>query len=470
MASRDLAFTSAVDLARMIAERTVSPVELVSNSLARIEEVNPSLNCFCFVWHDDALAAARSALDQVDRGAPLGPLHGIPVALKDTTPTAGHRTTLGSYTHEDWVPDKDAFIVRALRRAGAIIVGKTTTPEFAHTLLTDSPLWGATRNPWNLERTPGGSSGGSAAAVAAGCVPLAEGTDMGGSVRIPAAWCGIVGLKPGLGRIPMDTLPGLFDLLSHHGPLARTVDDARLFLRATQGPDDADILSVACPLDLDPPILASVDGMRLGLSIDLGCWAVDPDIEIAVRKAADALGRAGATIEEVDLRLTARDNDVWLDLWSVFMATYYGEFVHQFREKMDPEVVQLVERGNRMSAMQHKRLELARTDLWRRIAAVLSGHDAILCPTMAQRPSPAAKADQPRHGPRGDDRYHGADMTGVFNLVSPCPALSVPCGWDSEGMPIGLQIVGRRWREDTVLRIGRAVELAIPDALRRPPI
>src|SRR5438105_4621109 len=236
MTDLELAFTPALDLARMIATRAVSPVEVVSNVLARIDDVNPTLNCFCFVWHDEAVKAAHLAAQAVARGETLGTLHGVPIALKDTTPTAGHRTTLGSYTHEHWIPDRDTYIVGALRRAGAIIVGKTTTPEFAHTLLTDSPLWGVTRNPWNLERTPGGSSGGSAAAVAAGCVPLAEGTDMGGSVRIPAAWCGIVGLKPGLGRIPMDTLPGLFDLMSHHGPLARTIDDASLFLQVTQGP------------------------------------------------------------------------------------------------------------------------------------------------------------------------------------------------------------------------------------------
>jgi Asp-tRNA(Asn)/Glu-tRNA(Gln) amidotransferase A subunit family amidase len=159
----ELAFTPAVDLARLIAARTLSPVELVSNSLSRIGDVNPRLNCFCFVWEEAAVEAAHVAAQAVARGETLGPLHGVPVALKDTTPTAGHRTTLGSYTHEQWIPERDAYIVRALRRAGAIIVGKTTTPEFAHTLITDSPLWGATRNPWNLERTPGGSSGGSAA-------------------------------------------------------------------------------------------------------------------------------------------------------------------------------------------------------------------------------------------------------------------------------------------------------------------
>jgi Asp-tRNA(Asn)/Glu-tRNA(Gln) amidotransferase A subunit family amidase len=468
MTDLDLAFTPAVELARLVAARTVSPVELVSNSLSRIGEVNPKLNCFCFVWGDEALEAADAAAQAVARGEPLGPLHGIPVALKDTTPTAGHRTTLGSFTHEDWIPEADAYIVSALRRAGAIIVGKTTTPEFAHTMITDSPLWGVTRNPWNLERTPGGSSGGSAAAIAAGCVALAEGSDMGGSVRIPAAWCGIVGLKPGLGRIPMDSLPGLFDLISHHGPLARTVDDVRLFLQATQGPDDADILSVPCPLDLSSPTPASVEGMRLGLSIDLGLWAVDAAIEAAVRGAAAALRRAGAIVEEVDVSVTRDDQVAWVDLWGVFMATYYGHLVEKYRDKMDPEVLKLIERGNRLSAVHVKRLELKRTELWRRIATVLASHDAMLCPSMSTGPSPAAKAGRPKDPPN-DGRYHAADMTGVFNLVAPCPAMSVPCGWDQDGLPIGLQIVGRRWREDTVLRIGRAVELAMPDA-RRPSI
>lgn len=471
MPDLELAYASAVELAELIAKRRISSVELVTNSLGRIDQVNPALNSFCFVWSEEALDAAKRADEAMAKNEPLGPLHGLPVALKDTTPTAGHRTTLGSFTHEHWIPDKDAYIVGALQRAGAIIVGKTTTPEFAHTLITDSPLWGVTRNPWNLERTPGGSSGGSAAAVAAGCVPLAEGTDMGGSVRIPAAWCGIVGLKPGLGRIPMDTLPGLFDLISHHGPLARTVDDARVFLQATQGPDDADILSVPCPLDLRDPTPSSVDGLRLALSIDLGLWAVDAEIERAVRSGADALSRAGAVVEEVEIRVTRReDSEVWTQLWAVFMAAYYGHLLEEYRDRMDPDVVTLIERGNALSAVDLKRLELERTDLWHRIAAVLANHDAIICPTMSTGPSAAAKAKRRKGDVPRDGRYHGADMTGVFNLVAPCPALSVPCGWDADGLPIGLQIVGRRWREDTVLRIGRAVEVVLAIERRRPAL
>jgi Asp-tRNA(Asn)/Glu-tRNA(Gln) amidotransferase A subunit family amidase len=462
----DLAFSPASAIAARVAAGELSPVEVVENALVRIADVNGQLNCFCTVRGEEAVQSARAAAEAVARRAPLGPLHGVPVALKDTTPTAGHRTTLGSYTHEHWVPDHDAWIARALAQAGAIVVGTTTTPEFAHTLVTDSPLWGVTRNPWDPRRTPGGSSGGSAAAVAAGCVPLAEGTDMGGSVRIPAAWCGIVGLKPGLGRIPMDVLPGLFDTISHHGPLARGVDDARLFLAATQGPDDADILSSPCPLDLTRPVAGDVVGRRLALSVDLGCWAVEPAIEEAVRRAAAALEAAGAVVEEVDVGLTARHDDSWAELWAVFMAANYGHLVEQHAHHMDPDVLALIERGNSLSAVEYKRLDLVRTDIWRRLVPVLADHDALLCPTTSTGPPPAEKADRSVEPPPDDGRHHGRDMTGIFNLVSPCPALSVPCGFDPDGLPIGLQIVGRRWREDTVLTIGRAVELT---GLGRPP-
>jgi Asp-tRNA(Asn)/Glu-tRNA(Gln) amidotransferase A subunit family amidase len=467
----ELAYLPAGELAAEVAGGRLSPVEVVANALARIEQVDPALNCFCVVTAEQALAAAREAEAAVARGDELGPLHGVPVALKDTTPTAGTRTTLGSYAFEHWVPDRDASIVGALQRAGAIVVGKTTSPEFAHTLFTDSPLWGPTRNPWDLTRSPGGSSGGSGAAVASGCVPLAEGSDMGGSVRIPAAWCGVVGLKPGLGRIPMDVLPGLFDSISHHGPLARCVDDARLFLAATQGPDDADIQSVTTPLDLSAPTPSSIDGLRLALSVDLGCWAVDPAIEDAVRSSAAALAAAGAVVEEVDLALTARDEEVWIELWGVFMAAYYGDLVAEHRDRMDPDVLRLIALGESLPAVRYKRLELERTDLWRRVAAVLADHDAIVCPTMATGPVAAAKADGPRLSGHVDDgRYHSHDMTAVWNLVPQCPAISVPCGFDDDGLPVGLQIVGRRWREDTVLRIGRAAELAMAGTRPRPPL
>jgi Asp-tRNA(Asn)/Glu-tRNA(Gln) amidotransferase A subunit family amidase len=458
----DPAAPTAQELATAIAAGEVSPVDAVANAVERALLVQPALNCFTEIWVDEAMLAAERAEQAVARGDELGVLHGVPVAVKDTTPVARHRTTLGSYAFEHWVPDHDAYVVTALRRAGAVVIGHTTTPEFAHTLRTDSPLWGVTRNPHDLDRSPGGSSGGSGAAVAAGCVPLAEGSDMGGSVRIPAAWCGVVGLKPGLGRIPMDVLPGLFDTISHHGPLARCADDARLFLAATQGPDDADILSLPGPLDLGAPLDGDLTGLRLAFSVDLGCWYVDPEIAASVEAAAAGLEGAGATVDVVDPGFTEHDEQAWLRLWAVFMAAYYGDLVAEFGDRMDPVVLALIEQGNGTSAVEHKRIELARTSVWRRLAAVLAEHDALLCPTMATAPWPAASADgQP--APPEAPGYHSPDMTSVFNLVSPCPALSVPCGAHRKapnaGLPIGLQIVGRRWREDVVLRIARAVEL-----------
>ncbi|QEX24129.1 amidase [Hypericibacter adhaerens] len=470
MADLDLCFTPATELAHRIREGRLSPVRVVENSLARIAEVNPKLNCFCFTYPDEAMEKAKQAERAVKRGDKLGLLHGVPIAIKDLTPTKGKRTTLGSYCFENWVPDRNAVIVDKLEAAGAIMVGKTNTPEFAYSSFTESPLWGITRNPWNPARAPGGSSGGSGAAVASGCVPLAEGTDMGGSVRIPAAWCGTVGLKPSLGRIPMDILPSLFDNISHFGPLARTIEDARLFLKVAQGPDDIDIQSIGTPLDLEGPVSTSVEGMRLALNLDLGCYAIDPETERLVRGAVKALEKAGAKVEEVSISWKRRVADMWVEYWQVFMAAYFGHCLETYRAKMDPLVVALIEAGNKMPAAHYKRLEIERSEMWKGFYPILQKYDAFLCPTMSQAAPPVGRTDNDYYADAGDGLYHGLDMTGQFNLTAPCPALSVPAGWTQEGLPVGLQIVGRRWRDDTALQIGAALERVQPWADKRPPI
>jgi Asp-tRNA(Asn)/Glu-tRNA(Gln) amidotransferase A subunit family amidase len=453
---------SAGERARAVASGDVSPVELVEQALTRIDRVQPSLGCFAHVWADDARGAAVRAAEAVVRGGPLGVLHGVPVAIKETTPVAGRRFTCGSLTQEHTIADRDGAIVRRLRAAGAVIVGATTSPEFAHTLVTDSPLWGVTRNPWDTSRTPGGSSGGSGAAVASGCVALAEGSDMGGSVRIPAAWCGVVGMKPGIGRIPMDVLPGLFDSLSHHGPLARCVDDVRLFLAATQGPDPADVMSMPVPLDLMRPVSGSVAGMRVGVSVELGCWAVDDEIAAVVGAAAQALAEAGAIVVDVDPRFTGADEWLWAQLWGVFMSAYYGHLLPEWEDRMDPDVVSLIRFGESMSATDHKRLEVARSSVWHRLAAVFAQVDVLLCPTMAQPPRAAAKRDHVQAAEPDDGRYHSDDMTAVFNLVAPCPAISVPAGRHAAGWPIGAQLVAPPWREDLALAAAAALERCLP--------
>lgn len=459
----DLAFMPAHEMAAKVAAGEVSPVELVTNAYERLARVNPVLNCVCTTWPDEALAQARAAADAVARGATLGPLHGVPVLIKDTTPSKGHRTTMGSFTHEHWVPDHDATIVTSLRRAGAIILGNTATPEFASMGITMSGLWGTTRNPWNPERTPGGSSGGSGAAVAAGVVPLAEGSDMGGSVRIPAACCGIVGLKPGIGRIPMDVLPGLFDSISHHGPLARCAIDARLFLAATQGPNDADIMSLPVPLDLSGPLSGDVRGLRVAFSADLGCYDIDADQLRAVRSALDALTAAGAVVEEVEVVSRPEDIEAWMQLWGVFMATYFGHLEAEFGDRIDPWVRYLMEMGRSISAVQYKSIELVRTDLWHRVAPVLADHDVIINPARSTGPQPAREMEQVTM-PSGDAAPRKVeDLATVWNMIPPVPVGVTRCGFDDSGMPVGVSIAGRRWQEDQVLAVLRALELGQPE-------
>src|SRR5579871_5253763 len=387
MSDLDLCYMPATEMARRISDGRLSPVALIENSLSRIAEVNPKLNCFCFVYPEEARAKAKAAHEAVKAGKPLGPLHGVPFAIKDLTPTKGKRTTLGSYAYEHNVPNEDAPIVEALDKAGGIMVGKTTTPEFAYSSFTESPLWGITRNPWDKTRTPGGSSGGSGAAVASGTVPLAEGSDMGGSVRIPASFCGIVGLKPSFGRIPFTILPSQFDTLSHFGPLARTIDDAALFLDATQGPDERDIQSLKPRLAVPKPMSSDIRGWRLALALDLGFYRVQPEVEKVVREAVAALAARGAVIEEVDLGWRKEMNDAWNAHWCVYLAAFFGDKLAEFRDRMDPNVVAIIETGLNLSARDFKKIEHVRSDMWKKLSPILQRCHALLCPTMAH-PAP----------------------------------------------------------------------------------
>jgi Asp-tRNA(Asn)/Glu-tRNA(Gln) amidotransferase A subunit family amidase len=447
----------ATRLADLIHSGALSPVELVDACLDRIDRVQPEFNPFCFVFADQAREAAREAERAVRSGAALGPLHGLPVAFKDFTPTRGHRTTRGSRCFEHWVPDRDPVIVRRFREAGAILLGKTTTPEFAHSSFTRSPLWGHTLNPWDPKRTSGGSSGGSGVAVATGCVALAEGTDMGGSVRIPAAFCGVVGLKPSLGRIPMDILDTVFDNISHFGPLARTVADAALFLRVAEGPDETDIQSQCTPSPLPNPIPGDLSGLRIALSEDLGFYQVTRDVVANLHGAAEAMRAAGARVDRVDLGWTAEVATSWVALWGVTLAAAFGDCLDTHRDRMDPDLVALMEAGRRMDAVSFKRLETVRTRQWRSLAELFGRYDALTCPTMTQG-APPRDAVEVEYQAAPGERLAWLDLTCPFNNVAQCPALSVPSGMTADGLPTAVQIVGRRFDDPTVLRIGAAVE------------
>ncbi len=448
---------SAADTARAVAARRLTAEDRIAAALTRMEEVQPALNPFTIILRDEAMAAARALDAALEAGAEPGLLCGVPVALKDFTPSAGHPATRGSWTVSDAPGTDDPVIVRRLKAAGAIIVGKTTTPEFAHSSFTRSPRWGLTRNPHDPSRSAGGSSGGAAVAVASGCVPLAEGTDMGGSVRIPAALCGVVGLKPGLGRIPMDILPTVFDDMSHFGPLATSVEDAALFLKAVEGQDPADILSR--PALQDPAPAEGLAGKRFACSPDLGHYAVAPEVGAAMERAIARLRAAGAEVTEVTLPWTRRVNDLWLTLWSVALAAAWGDRVEGQRDRMAPEHLSLMELSAGLSAVEYKRLEFERTRLWHDFAEVLAGADAFLCPTCAKTAPLASDTDDMHDKTLPGGRYGGLDMTSPFNLLAPCPAISLPLPV-GDGMPVGLQLVGHPYRDTALLALARDLERA----------
>ncbi|AZO34778.1 MAG: amidase [Mesorhizobium sp.] len=453
---------SAVNIAAAVQSGTVSAVEIARLSLDRIAEHNQTFNAFALVLPEQSIKQAQDIDRRRRAGEPLGLLAGVPVAIKDFTPTAGIRTTFGSRAFEDFVPLQDAVIVRRLREADAIPVGKTTTPEFASSWFTRSDLFGDTRNPWDPSRTSGGSSGGAAVAVATQCVPLAEGCDMLGSVRGPASFCGVVGLKPSLGRIPFDALRSKFDDISHFGPLARTVDDAALFLRSTAGSHPVDLFSYLPPLRLDSEISGQPETLRIAFSMDLGYCAVHPEIRSALEATAFALSAAGASVEAIDLGMDADDAELVSNASMVWMAAHYGDLRDRKPEQLSQLTLRMIDIGRTFNAAHIKRVDFVRAKLWQKLAVIFANYDVLLCPTMAQ-PAPALSGDDFDFGGRNEQgRLAALDLTSIFNLVGACPAISVPCGMTADGLPVGAQFVAPPHNEGLVLSAARAVERVRP--------
>ncbi len=457
----------AVALAEAVRRGEASAAAAVEACLSRAEAVQPRLNCFTEIYADEARReAARIDAQPLAERAAL-PLCGVPVGIKDFTPLGGKRTTFGSRVYRDNIADHDPVIVQRLKAAGAIILGHTTTPEFAYSGSTQSPLWGITRNPWNPERSSGGSSGGSGVAVATGCVMLAEGTDMGGSIRIPASLCGVVGLKPSFGRIPMDILPTQYDTLAHFGPLARNVDDAALFLSVCEGPDDADALS----LPVLPPVFPVAEAPRrpkFAVSLDLDIHVVSDEVAGLFQAVIADIERAGAEITWVRTPFTVQAAKDWYALWGYCFAGDVGHLLELHREDLDPDVVALIEKGRRLDVVRLRAIEHRRTALWRAFAGMLRGFDALLCPTTAVTAPPADPDLQEDDQALPDGRYKSVDMTGHFNLTSSCPVLSLPMGLASNRMPAGLQIVGHRHDDRGVLALAKWIETLRPP--RFPPV
>jgi aspartyl-tRNA(Asn)/glutamyl-tRNA(Gln) amidotransferase subunit A len=374
---------------------------------------------------------------------------------------------MGSWIHADCVPPADAAVVARLRAAGAIVIGKTATPEYAHKAMTDSPLLGVTRNPWSLAHTPGGSSGGAAAAVAAGLGPLALGTDEGGSIRIPASFCGVVGLKPTFGLVARWPV-GVAEQLTHLGPLARTVEDAALFLAATAGRDDRDGCSAAGP---PPDVLADLHrppgALRVAWSPALGYATLHSEVRRLTEARARALGGLGWRVELADPGF--EDPAAAADAFRhPGLAQALGDLLPAWRARMDPTLVALVENGLRLSARDVARAQQARHALWERLDAVFQDHDLLVTPMVAVPPFRAGAPAPVEIEGRPTTRRGWTPFTYPFNL-SGHPAIALPCGLTTEGLPVGIQLVGRRFEDALLLRAAAAYEAAFPWRDRWPP-
>jgi amidase len=469
---RDLCFTPAAELVRLYRARKASPLEVLQAVLARVDALNPRLNACVTLDREGALAAARAATRALGRGRPLPPLHGVPVSIKDLTPTRGIRTTKGSRVHEHWVPDEDALIVARLKAAGAIVLGKTNTPEFGAGANTFNAIFGATRNPWDPALTCGGSSGGAAVALATGMGPIAEGSDLGGSLRIPAAFCGVVGFRTTPGLVPKYPEDLAWDGLSVTGPMARTVGDVALMLSVVAGPDDRAPLSYAVdPREFLRAVRApSVRGWRAAWTPDLGgLLPVDAEIARVCQDAVRVFRSLGVRVEPASPDMSGV-HEIVLATRGLSMVARHADKLPRWRDQMQAGLVWNIEQGLALTAREIARGETLRTALWHRVRAFMETRDLLLLPTTAVPPFPVEQP-YPREidGKPLETYIQWAYLTYAVTLTG-LPAISVPCGFTRSGLPVGLQIVGRRRQEAAVLRAAAAFEAAAPWADRIPPL
>ncbi|HWU38610.1 MAG TPA: amidase family protein, partial [Candidatus Acidoferrum sp.] len=441
MTGRDLCFTPATELIRLFRTRKVSPLEVMQAVLARIDQVNPTVNAYVTVVREAALQAAKAATRALRPGAKLPPLHGVPVSIKDLTPTKGIRTTWGSKIFEHHVPEEDALIVQRLKAAGAIVVGKTNTPEFGAGANTFNAVFGATRNPWNPNLTCGGSSGGAAVALATGMGPIAQGSDLGGSLRIPAAFCGVVGFRTSAGLVPDYPKDIAWDSLSVTGPMARTVADTALMLSVVAGPDDRAPLSY--DMDTRQFLKAvktpSLKGWRVAWTPDLrGLIPVDAEVATVAENALRAFRSVGAKVEAACPDFS-EVNDIVLATRGLSMVALHADKLAQWKDQMQQGLIWNIEQGLRLTPRDIARGEKLRTVLWHRVRAFMEHRDLLILPTVAIPPFPVGQPYPTEINGKALDHYtqwffltYGITVTGL-------PAISVPCGFTQSGLPVGLQ-------------------------------
>ncbi|MEW6555390.1 MAG: amidase family protein [Actinomycetota bacterium] len=469
----EIPWMSGLELITAYEKGELSPREAIRELGDRIDRVNPLINAFVTLLPEAAEEAAKKS-EEAYRQGKARPLEGVPVAIKDNIHSKGVRTTYGSKLYEDFVPDEDAVLLERLKEAGAIILGKTNMPEFGVIGITENPLFGRTANPWDTGKHCGGSSGGSAAAVAAGLCPVAMGNDAGGSIRIPAALCGVFGIKPNIGRVPWyPHLPG-FDLLEHEGPLSRTVADSALVLDVISGPDRRDFSSLpAYPGSFLDEMREDVKGLRIAYSPDLGvAAAVDREVAALAREAAFAFADLGCSVEEIDAALPSTSEADFIALTICEMVAANEERLEEYKAVAYPLYLPFLDLAAVFSSKDIVRILNHRYALWEAVRKIFDRYDLLLTPTTA-----APAFDHADIGPLGPPDVEGVEVgpagwvpfTMHFNMTGQ-PAASVPCGFNSQGLPVGLQIVGDRFQEAVVLRASAALERARPWSQARPAV
>jgi amidase len=465
-----LCFKTATELAALVRQREVSVCELMGAHLDQIERVNPKVNAICTLVAERAMEQAAKVDGELALGAQPGPLVGLPIAIKDLEITEGIRTTFGSPIYEDFVPDQDALFVERLKAAGAIVIGKTNTPEFGAGSHTFNPVFGVTRNPYDLTRTCGGSSGGGAVALACGMIPIADGSDLGGSVRNPPSFNNVVGLRPSPGRIPRYPNEQPWNTLPVLGPMARTVRDAALLLSVMAGPDPRDPLSISEPPDQFLGALErDLGGTRIAWSRDLGLFPVQNAVIEVIENALPTFTALGCTVEEAhpDFGDAA---EIFQVLRAQGFASSHWQELREHRALMKETVIWNIEQGLKLSGLDVSRAQAKRGALFHRVRAFFERYDFLLLPVSQVVPFPVESEWVEEINGVPMDTYVDWMMSCSAITLTEHPAMSVPCGFTPEGLPVGLQIVGRYRRELDVLQLAYAFEQATHVAERRPQV
>lgn len=462
MSDLDLCYMPASEALKRFKAKKLSPVELMETVIRRAEATKEKVNAFTNTHFDEAMALARKAEAKYAKGKKTGALEGLPVGIKDESYIKGKPTTGGSLIMKDYVAEHTSTMNERILQAGGIVHARTATPEFSCAGFTWSRLWGVTRNPWNTKFTPGGSSGGAGASLAAGTSPIATGSDIGGSIRIPASTCGVVGYKPPYGRNPDDP-PFNLDFYCHTGPLARTVEDAILLQNIMTGPSPLDIASLRPKLTL-PTKFRPIKGWKIGYSMNLGAFEVDPEVVKNTKKALDVFRSLGAEVEEIDLGWGPEVLEAGLAYLRHLFGAFLSKMLPEHGDLMTSYARRFAEEGAKSKATDFvNSLEVAGR-MYMTLGPLLEKYNVLICPTTAL-PAVSADFDQTKEEVKINgkvvDPMLGWVMTTPFNTMSRCPVLSVPSGHAKNGVPTGIQIIGRTYCDEDVFRAGMAYEKAV---------